>query len=104
MIGALSLTMSKHHSVNNQNNYKTNIEPEGFWHCPVELVSAETDYNIPAILQHAEKFKACMGHDYLLNRRQLQTRRSMWNYLSASLMKSLQTNSGEQHKYSNIVR
>ena len=50
MIGALSLTMSKHHSVNNQNNYKTNIEPEGFWHCPVELVSAETDYNIASIL------------------------------------------------------
>ena len=72
MMGALSLTMSKHHSASNQSkNYTTTVEPEGFWFCPVELVSAETDYNIGVILQHAEKFKKCMGPEYLLNRRQL---------------------------------
>jgi len=45
-----------------------------------------------------------MGPEYLINRRQLQTRRSMWNYLSASLMRSLQSGSDEAHKYSEVVR
>ena len=54
MQGALSLTMSKHHSSSSlQNSYQTTMEPEGFWHCPVELVSAETDYNVSSIWKHA---------------------------------------------------
>jgi hypothetical protein len=28
----------------------------------------------------------------------------MWNYLSASLMRTLQSGSGEAHKYSEVVR
>lgn len=104
LIGALSLTMSKHHASNNhRQNYRTTTKPMGFWHCPVELVSAENEYNIEAIWQHALKFKTVMGPEYLLNRRQLQTRRSMWNYLSAALMRSLQGD-GDVHKYSNVVK
>jgi len=54
MVGALSLTMSKHHSSNNHSqNYRTSVSPEGFWHCPVELISAEEDYNIDSIWKHA---------------------------------------------------
>jgi putative protein kinase ArgK-like GTPase of G3E family len=69
MMGALSLTMSKHHALSN--NYRTSVQPKGFWHCPVELVSAENDYNITCIWQHALKFKQVMGPEYLLNRRKL---------------------------------
>ena len=81
--------MSKHHSSTSAVNYKVEVEPEGFWHCPVELVSAETDYNVSSIWTHALKFKKVMGDEYLLKRRRLQTRRSMWNYLSVSLMRTL---------------
>jgi len=71
LMGALSLTMSKHHSLGTtrSNQYRPNVDPAGFWHCPVELVSAETDYNVGAIWQHALKFKETMGNDYLLKRR-----------------------------------
>ncbi len=51
MQGALSLTMSKHHSSgnNNSNSYRPQRGPEGFWHCPVELISAENEYNVSSI-------------------------------------------------------
>ena len=73
LTGALSLTMSKHHSAGTKlnNQYRPDVEPEGFWHCPVELVSAENDYNVDVIWKHAQKFKECMGEDYLLARRLL---------------------------------
>ena len=100
MQGALSLTMSKHHSSSNS-NYKTDVDPAGFWHCPVELVSAEAEYNVTSIWRNASIFKDTMGPEYLENRRQMQTRRSMWNYLSASLMTTLQGKvSTDVHKYS----
>lgn len=68
---ALSLTMSKHHSLGTaqSNMYRPAVDPLGFWHCPVELVSAETDYNVDAIWYHAQKFKETMGNEYLLQRR-----------------------------------
>ena len=65
------------------------MEPAGFWHCPVELVSAENDYNVGVIWQHALNFKQLMGSEYLLQRRQLQMRHSMWNYLSSAIMRKL---------------
>ena len=68
---ALSLTMSKHHSAGNERNgiYKPTVDPSGFWHCPVELVSAEVDHNVEAIWSHALQFKETMGDEYLLQRR-----------------------------------
>lgn len=55
LMSALTLTMSKHHSAGTKlsNMYKPDIDPASFWHCPVELVSAEADYNVAVILQHA---------------------------------------------------
>ena len=63
--------MSKHHSaVNGQGNmYKPSIDPSGFWHCPVELVSAETEDNVGTVWDHALKFREVMGEDYLMQRR-----------------------------------
>ena len=68
MDSALSLTMSKHHSAANEKNgvYKPAVDPAGFWHPPVELVSAETDHNVDSIWKQAQSFKETMGQDYLL--------------------------------------
>ena len=65
--------MSKHHSAGTKlnNQHRPDTEPEGFGHCPIELVSAENDYNVDVIWKHAQKFKECMGEDYLLARRLL---------------------------------
>ena len=51
LTSALSLTMSKHHSTCNiQTSPGFNqVEPAGFWHCPVELTSAEEDHNVDSI-------------------------------------------------------
>ena len=51
LTSALSLTMSKHHSTCNIQTKSglDKIEPAGFWHCPVELTSAETDYNVDSL-------------------------------------------------------
>ena len=49
---ALTLTMSKHHSTGNISvrHAEDDIHsPAGFWHCPVELVSAEEDFNVDSI-------------------------------------------------------
>lgn len=110
LTGALSLTMSKHHSSGTKmsNMYVPKTAPAGFWHCPVELVSAENDYNVDVIWKHAHKFKECMGDNYLLQRRQLQTQHSMWNYLSAAVMQRLKNSSGisgiyDANKYADVV-
>lgn len=52
---ALTLTRSKHDGVD--------------WHCPVELVSAQDDYNIERIWETALQFKNTVGQDYLMDRR-----------------------------------
>jgi len=48
------------------------------WHVPVELVSAEQQFNIECIWEHALNFKEQVGPEYLLKRRQKQLKRSMW--------------------------
>ena len=65
------------------------VEPAGFWHCPVELTSAETDHNVDSLWQHAMEFKDTMGPQYLLQRRRQQSQRSMWKYVSAQIMTNL---------------
>ena len=83
---ALTLTRAKH--VTNDNNY---------WLCPVELVSAELDYNVASIWETALKFREHMGEDYLLERRQKQATQAMWKYLSQAVMDRLKNDTSQRH-------
>ena len=98
--------MSKHHSTCNIQTMSglDKVEPAGFWHCPVELTSAETDHNVDSLWQHAMEFKDTMGPEYLQQRRRQQSQRSMWKYVSAQIMTNLQHGEGSSGKYTNVVK
>ena len=53
--GALSLTMPKH-MMGLISTTGERIVPNSNWHCPVELVSAEDDFNVMTIWDHALMF------------------------------------------------
>jgi len=84
---ALTLTMTKH-SYAGAN-----------WECPVELVSAETDYNIECIWEHALLFRQQLGEEYLLKRRHAQLQRSMWKFLGDSIMHKLRDDDEFSNRY-----
>lgn len=74
---ALSLTMSKHMMglpdpfllFDQTLDSGVKLMPKEYWGCPVELVSAEENFNVDSIWEHAKNFQAKVGSDYLERRR-----------------------------------
>jgi len=72
---ALTLTRSKHIEKN--------------WFCPVELVSAQENFQIERIWDTAIEFNHTVGRDYLIARRFEQSKRAMWKYLGDAIMNKI---------------
>ena len=59
------------------------------WQVPVELVSAQENFNLETIWTHAHLFKQTLGEQKIQDRRLSQMREGMWSYLSHILMHRL---------------
>jgi putative protein kinase ArgK-like GTPase of G3E family len=68
---------------------KHSLPGDKAWYCPVELVSANENFNVESIWETALKFRDTVGEDYLLERRQQQAQRAMWKYLGQAVMTKL---------------